>query len=68
MAELKVPDNLRGIFKEYGIREEEFYNNLDKLVYNASTDNTVLTLVDIPSEEDFERLFIYAFERKEIDF
>lgn len=68
LAKLNVPDNLRGIFKEYGIEEEEFYKNLDKLVYNASTDNTVLTLAEIPSEEDFERLFVSAFEGKEIDF
>ena len=68
LAELNVPDNLRGIFREYGIEEEEFYKNLDKLVYNASTDNTVLTLAEIPSEEDFERLFVSAFEGKEIDF
>jgi alcohol dehydrogenase class IV len=68
LASLNVPDNLRGIFKEYGIEEKEFYDKLDKLIYNSSTDNTVLTLVDIPSEEDFERLFIYAFEGREIDF
>ncbi|MBO8182280.1 MAG: iron-containing alcohol dehydrogenase [Archaeoglobus sp.] len=68
LADLNVPDNLKGIFKEYGIGEEEFYDNLKRLVYNASTDNTVLTLADIPSEEDFEKLFIHAFEGKDVDF
>jgi len=65
---LNVPSRMKEIFEEYGIGEGEFYRNLDKLVYNASTDNTVLTLADIPSEEDFEKLFIYAFEGKDVDF
>jgi alcohol dehydrogenase class IV len=65
---LNVPQRLREIFKEYGISEGDFYENLEKLVYNASTDNTVLTLAEIPSEDEFERLFICAFEGREVDF
>ncbi len=68
ISSLNVPDNLRGILREYGVNEKEFYDRIDQLVYNASTDNTVLTLADIPSEDDFRKLFIYAFEGKEIDF
>jgi alcohol dehydrogenase class IV len=65
---LGVPDNFRDLLEEYGISRDDFMSKLDVLVQNASIDNTVVTLLDIPSDEDFRKLFIYAYEGKEVDF
>ncbi len=54
--------------KALGISAEEFESGLNKLVKNAENDSCALTSSRIPSSEEFERLFRYAYEGKAIDF
>lgn len=53
---------------EAGIPREEFEKALGKLVENASMDATINTGTRIPSEKETEKLFLYAYEGKSIDF
>jgi hypothetical protein len=68
LEKINVPGNFKELLEQYGIERNAFEEKLDILVNNASLDNTVLTLVEIPSEEDFRKLFLYAYEGKNIDF
>jgi alcohol dehydrogenase class IV len=68
LVEIGSPTNYRDLFKELGIPESEFYDKLDNLVENASYDNTILTLVEAPNDEEVRKLFTYAFEGKDVDF
>jgi len=53
---------------ELGISPEEFETEMTKLVENAENDPCTVTSPRIPSTEEFERLFRYAFEGKSVDF
>lgn len=65
---LDTPTNFKELLKDYNITKKQFLDNLDTLVYNASMDNTIVTLLEIPSEDDIRKLFIYAYEGKDVDF
>ena len=53
---------------ELGISSAEFEAGLTKLVENAENDSCAVTSPRIPSAEEFERLFRYAFEGMVVDF
>jgi len=53
---------------ELGISPDEFEAELPKLVENAENDSCTVTSTRIPSTEEFERLFRYAYEGRNIDF
>lgn len=53
---------------ELRISQEDFEAALPKLIENAEGDNATFSSLRIPSAEEFERLFRYAFEGKSIDF
>jgi alcohol dehydrogenase class IV len=54
--------------KDLGIERELFENALAKLVSNADTDTQTVTSARIPSSEEFERIFRYAYDGKSVDF
>ena len=56
------------IIGELGISPDEFEAELTKLVENAENDSCTVTSTRIPSTEEFERLFRYAYEGRNIDF
>ena len=53
---------------ELGISPDEFERELPKLVENAENDSCTVTSPRIPSTEEFEKLFRYAYEGRDIDF
>jgi len=53
---------------ELGISPAEFEAGLTKLVENAENDSCAVTSPRIPSTEEFERLYRYAFEGRSVDF
>ena len=64
ITSLETPTNFKELLERYRINEERFLNELDALVYNASMDNTIVTLVEIPSEEDLKKIFLDAYYGK----
>jgi alcohol dehydrogenase class IV len=54
--------------EELGISQEEFEAELNKLIENAEADTQTLTSPRIPSTEEFEKLFRYAYEGRRVDF
>jgi alcohol dehydrogenase class IV len=54
--------------RDLGIAQEDFEANLPKLVANAETDTSMVTSIRVPSTEQCEQLFRYAYEGKEIGF
>ncbi len=54
--------------KEIGIPLDRFDNSLQKLVDNAFADAGLLMTARVPSTEETERFFRYAYEGKPIDF
>jgi alcohol dehydrogenase class IV len=54
--------------RELGISQEDFEAALPKLVENAEGDNATFSNPRIPSTEEFERLYRYAYEGRVIDF
>ncbi|RLI79092.1 NAD-dependent alcohol dehydrogenase [Archaeoglobales archaeon] len=68
MVAIDTPTNLRELLEEYGVSKEEFLEKLDVLVNNASMDNTIVTLLEIPSDEDLRKIFLYAYEGRDVDF
>ncbi|HIP96302.1 MAG TPA: iron-containing alcohol dehydrogenase [Anaerolineae bacterium] len=54
--------------RDLGITQEDFEANLSRLVANADTDTQMITSTRVPSTEQSEQLFRYAYEGKEIDF
>ncbi|MBC7252058.1 MAG: iron-containing alcohol dehydrogenase [Anaerolineae bacterium] len=54
--------------RELGIAPAEFEANLPKLVTNAETDTQMVTSTRMPSVEQCEQLFRYAYEGREVDF
>lgn len=64
LKKVNVPITL----KELGISKKEWDQNLEKLVSFANTDFTKLINPRTTSEEDFRKIFEYAYEGKPIDF
>ncbi|MGA9351353.1 MAG: iron-containing alcohol dehydrogenase [Anaerolineae bacterium] len=54
--------------RELRISQEDFEAALPKLIENAEGDNATFSNPRIPSAEEFERLYRYAFEGRAIDF
>lgn len=54
--------------RELGISQEDFEAALPKLVENAEGDNATFSNPRIPSAEEFEKLYQYAYEGRAIDF
>jgi alcohol dehydrogenase class IV len=54
--------------EELGILPEEFEAELERLIENAEADTQTLTSPRIPSTEEFEKLFRYAYEGRRVDF
>lgn len=54
--------------KELGISRDSFENSLPKLVSNADMDTQTVTSARIPTTEEFEKLFRYAYDGKPVDF
>ena len=53
---------------EAGIDQGAFEAQLDKLVDDAFNDTQMVTVARSPSYEELRRLFVYAYEGREIDF
>lgn len=54
--------------KELGISWENLQTNLDDLVERAMTSTGTISSPRVPTAEDYRKLFIYAYEGKNIDF
>ena len=54
--------------KETGIPSDSFSNSMEKLVDNAFADFQLVTTARVPSTEETENFFRYAYEGKSIDF
>ncbi|HIC94148.1 MAG TPA: iron-containing alcohol dehydrogenase [Anaerolineae bacterium] len=54
--------------KELGIPPDEFEAELPTLVENAENDSCTVTSPRVPTTEEFELLFRYAYEGKGVDF
>jgi alcohol dehydrogenase class IV len=61
---LDQPTSIRAL----GIDEKAFTEALPLLVDNAETDTQIVSSCCVPDWEEMERLFLYAFEGKPIDF
>jgi alcohol dehydrogenase class IV len=68
---------IRGLFerleqplslRELGIDRETLQGRMDKLIENAENEATTVVHPRIPSAEELETLFTYAYEGREIDF
>ena len=64
LERLEQPMSLR----EVGIEREALQERMDKLIENAENEATTVVHPRIPTTEELERLFIYAYEGQEIDF
>jgi len=54
--------------KDLGISRDSFENSLSKLVSNADMDTPTVTSPRIPTTEEFEKLFCYAYDGQTVDF
>ena len=54
--------------EEVGIQRDELLRRMDKLVDNAANEATTVVHPRIAGTNDLERLFLYAYERLEVDF
>jgi len=54
--------------KEIGIPPDSFDNSMEKLVDNAFADATLIMAARVPSTEEVEKLFRYAYDGRSIDF
>jgi len=64
LERLEQPMSLR----EAEIEREALQERMDKLIENAENEATTVVHPRIPTTEEMERLFLYAYEGKEIDF
>jgi alcohol dehydrogenase class IV len=53
---------------EAGVDRDAFEMNLDKLVEDAFNDTQMVTAVRCPTYDELQKLFIYAYEGKQVDF
>ena len=51
-----------------GIDRAKFEDNLDKLVDDAANDTTIVAAPRVPSYDELEQLFLYAYEGRSVDF
>jgi alcohol dehydrogenase class IV len=54
--------------KDMGISYDDFERSLPKLVANADMDTQTVTSARIPTTDEFEKLFRYAYKGKTVDF
>lgn len=64
MKELEEPLSM----KEMGIPREEFEAKLDELIEKANESTGTIVNPRVPTEEDYRKLFLYAYEGKSVDF
>jgi len=64
MRELEEPLSI----KEMGIPREEFEAKLDELIEKANESTGTIVNPRVPTEEDYRKLFLYAYEGKSVDF
>jgi len=64
MKELEEPLSI----KEMGIPREEFEAKLDELIERANESTGTIVNPRVPIEEDYRKLFLYAYEGKSVDF
>ena len=64
MKEIEEPLSIR----EMGISREEFEAKLDELIEKANESTGTIVNPRVPSEEDYRKLFLYAYEGKNVDF
>ena len=68
IKELQKEINFPTKLKETGVSEEDFEKNLKTLILLCFQDSTGVLGPRAPSRDEFERLFRYAYEGKDIDF
>jgi len=51
-----------------GIPREEFEAKLDELIERANESTGTIVNPRVPIEEDYRKLFLYAYEGKSVDF
>ena len=61
---IKEPLSLKGV----GIPFDKFDSSMDKLIDNTMADGSLIVSARIPTEEETEKFFRYAYEGKSIDF
>jgi alcohol dehydrogenase class IV len=64
LGQLEQPADLR----HAGIERDELAGRLEKLVDNAANEATTVVHPRIAGADDLERLFLYAYEGREVDF
>ena len=64
MKELEEPLSI----KEMDIPREEFEAKLDELIEKANESTGTIVNPRVPTEEDYRKLFLYAYEGKSVDF
>lgn len=62
--EVKEPASIR----ELGISREDFNKELEELVARAANSSCTFMNPRVPDVEDVRKLFIYAYEGREVDF
>jgi alcohol dehydrogenase class IV len=67
LKSLNLPTCVEEII-EPKITKEEYLSKLDQLVNFALDDICTYDSLRIPTKEDFEKLFIYAYDGKDVDF
>ena len=68
IKELQKLINFPTKLKETGVSEEDFEKNLKTLILLCFQDSTGVLGPRAPSRDEFERLFRYAYEGKDVDF
>jgi len=54
--------------KEIGISKKDFKEKLDLLIERAELDTCTITSPRAPSEDEFRKLFLHAYEGRDVDF
>lgn len=54
--------------KEIGISEKDFREKLGLLVERAELDTCTITSPRVPFEDEFSKLFLHAYEGRDVDF
>jgi len=54
--------------KELGIPSDKFNSSMEKLIDNTMADGSLIVSARVPTEEETEKFFRYAYEGKSIDF
>jgi alcohol dehydrogenase class IV len=51
-----------------GISRDEYASAMDHLLYNAENDNQIVPSPRQPDRSELERLFLYAYDGRRVDF